>query len=98
MSAPIRTLVAVDRVIEPQAVEALLDDPGITVVGVVDQETGAAGRSSMSADVLLVACGEASESALEFIAAASVDGTDQPIVVVCGGDANGFMRDASLGL
>jgi pilus assembly protein CpaE len=96
LSAPIRTLVAVDRVIEPQAVEALLDDPGITVVGVVDQESGAAGRSSASADVLLVACGQASDTALEFIAAASAEPTDQPIVVVCGGSANGFMREALL--
>jgi pilus assembly protein CpaE len=96
LSAPIRTLVAVDRVIEPQAVEALLDDPGITVVGVVDQASGPTGRSSASADVLLVACGEASDSALEFITSASRDGSDQPIVVVCGGNANGFMRDALL--
>jgi pilus assembly protein CpaE len=96
LSAPIRTLVAVDRVIEPQTVEALLDDPGITVVGVVDQASGPSGRTSASADVLLVACGEASDSALEFIASASHDGSDQPIVVVCGGNANGFMRDALL--
>jgi pilus assembly protein CpaE len=96
LSAPIRTLVAVDRVIEPQAVEALLDDPGITVVGVIDQASGPTGRSSASADVLLVACGEASASALEFITSASSDGSDQPIVVVCGGNANGFMRDALL--
>jgi pilus assembly protein CpaE len=94
LTAPIRTLVAVDRVIEPQAVEALLDDPGITVVGVVDQDSGPGPRSSSSADVLLVACGEASDAAIEFINRASNDGSDQPIVVVCGGHANGFMRDA----
>jgi pilus assembly protein CpaE len=96
LTAPIRTLVAVDRVIEPQAVEALLDDPGITVVGVVDQEAGLAQRSPSSADVLLVACGQASDAAIEFISKASADGSDQPIVVVCGGHANGFMRDALL--
>jgi pilus assembly protein CpaE len=96
LSAPIRTLVAVDRMIEPHAVEALLDDPGITVVGVVEQAAGPASRSSSAADVLLVACGEASDSALEFISSASTDGTDQPIVVVCGGNANGFMREALL--
>jgi pilus assembly protein CpaE len=95
LSSPIRTLVAVDRVIAPQDVETLLDDPGITVVGVVDQESGAVGRASVSADVLLVACGEASGSALEFISAAA-DSGDRPIVVVCGGNANGFMREALL--
>jgi pilus assembly protein CpaE len=94
VTGPIRTLVAVDRVIEPQAVEALLDDPGITVVGVVDQASGPASRSSASADVLLVACGAASDDALEFISSAAHDGSDQPIVVVCGGNANGFVRDA----
>jgi pilus assembly protein CpaE len=82
--------------IEPHAVEALLDDPGITVVGVVDQESGPAARGATVADVMLVACGEASDAALEFIAKASADGTDQPIVVVCGGNANGFMREALL--
>jgi len=96
LSSPIRTLVAVDRVIAPHDVETLLDDPGITVVGVVDQESGAVGRSSVSADVLLVACGEASDSALEFIASAAADGGDRPVVVVCGGNANGFMREALL--
>src|SRR5207302_1397966 len=80
----------------PQTVETLLVDPGITVVGVVDQEAGVAGRSSTAADVLLVACGGASNTALEFIASAAGDGSDQPIVVVCGGNANGFMRDALL--
>jgi pilus assembly protein CpaE len=93
MSAPIRALVAVDRVIDPSTIEAVLDDPGINVVGVVEQDAGVADARAMPADVLLVACGKASESAVEFVAAASRDRDDQPVVVVCGGSPNGFVRD-----
>jgi pilus assembly protein CpaE len=93
MSAPIRALVAVDRVIDPSTIEAVLDDPGINVVGVVEQEAGVADARAMPADVLLVACGTASESAVEFVASAARDRDDQPVVVVCGGSPNGFVRD-----
>ena len=42
-TSPIRTLVAVDDVIEPQTIETILADPGISVVGVVDQASGIPG-------------------------------------------------------
>jgi pilus assembly protein CpaE len=93
MSSPIRALVAVDRVIDPRTVEAVLDDPGISVVGVVDQEAGIPGLDATPSDILLVACGGASDGALGFITSAIRDRPDQPVVVVCGGSPNGFVRD-----
>ena len=62
MSAPIRALVAVDRVIDPRAIETVLDDPGIDVVGVTKQEAGVPDADATPADVLLVACGKASQA------------------------------------
>ncbi|MCW3101239.1 MAG: hypothetical protein JWL77_6857, partial [Chthonomonadaceae bacterium] len=91
MSGAIRTLVAVDNLIDPRLVEAVLDDPGIKVMGVVDQESGLQGLDTTPADVLLVACGAASDEALDFIDGASRASGKRPIVVVCGGSPNGFV-------
>jgi pilus assembly protein CpaE len=91
MSGAIRTLVAVDNLIDPRLVEAVLDDPGIKVMGVVDQESGLQGLDTTPADVLLVACGAASAEALDFIDGAARAAGQRPIVVVCGGSPNGFV-------
>ena len=51
MSAtPIRALVAVDRVMDPRTIEAVLDDPGINVVDIVEQEAGVPDGHSTAAD------------------------------------------------
>jgi pilus assembly protein CpaE len=91
--APIRALVAVDRIIDPRTVEAVLDDPGINVVGVVEQEAGVPAIDAIAADVLLVACGAASDAAVAFIGSASRERGDRPLIVVCAGSPNGFVRD-----
>jgi pilus assembly protein CpaE len=92
-NARIRALVAVDRIIDPRTIEAIVDDPGINVVGVVDQEAGVPAVDPVPADVLLVACGAASDAALAFIGAAARARGNRPLVVVCGGSPNGFVRD-----
>jgi pilus assembly protein CpaE len=93
MSAtPIRALVAVDRLIDARLVEAVVDDPGIKVVGVVEQAAGVPAVDA-AADVLLVACGAASDDAVAFINAAARERGDRPLIVVCGGSPNGFVRD-----
>jgi pilus assembly protein CpaE len=89
---PIRTLVAVDDQIDPITVEGVLDDPGIHIVGVMDHDAGATPRDGANADVLLVACGNESEQALKFIGDAVRERPDRPVVVVCGGSPNGFVR------
>ena len=92
-AAPIRALVAVDRVMDPRMIESVLDDPGIDVVGIVEQDAGVPDAHSTAADVLVVACGAASETAVEFVADAARERAGQPLVVVCGGSPNGFVRD-----
>jgi pilus assembly protein CpaE len=91
--APIRALVAVDRTIDPRVVEAVVDDPGINVVGVVEQQAGVSGLDATAADVLLVACGTASDDALAYVSSASRERRGRPLIVVCGGSPNGFVRD-----
>jgi pilus assembly protein CpaE len=91
-AAPIRALVAVDRLIDARVVEAVVDDPGIKVVGVVEQAAGVPAVDA-AADVLLVACGAASDDAVAFINAAARERGDRPLIVVCGGSPNGFVRE-----
>jgi pilus assembly protein CpaE len=91
-AAPIRALVAVDRLIDARVVEAVVDDPGIKVVSVVEQAAGVPAVDA-AADVLLVACGAASDDAVAFINAAARERGDRPLIVVCGGSPNGFVRE-----
>jgi pilus assembly protein CpaE len=91
--APIRALVAVDRTIDARVVEAVVDDPGIQVVGVVEQAAGVPAVDATAADVLLVACGAASDDAVAFINSAARERGGRPLIVVCGGSPNGFVRD-----
>jgi pilus assembly protein CpaE len=91
--APIRALVAVDRIIDPRVVEAVVDDPGIEVVGVVEQAAGVPAVDATTSDVLLVACGAASEEAVAFISSAARERGGRPMIVVCGGSPNGFVRE-----
>jgi pilus assembly protein CpaE len=93
-AAPIRTLVAVDGVIDPSVVESVLDDPGIEIAGVIESAPDGVARETVLADVLLVACGEHSDEALDFIETAVRDRPERPVVVAYGGSANGFMRRA----
>jgi pilus assembly protein CpaE len=92
-TAPIRALVAIDQAMDPQTIEAVLDDPGIDVVDIVEQEAGLPNGHSAPVDVLVVACSAASETAVEFVAQAARERSGQPLVVACGGSANGFVRD-----
>jgi pilus assembly protein CpaE len=89
-ASTIRALVAVDATIDSRTIELVVDHPHIQVVGVIEQESGPA--DATAADVLLVACGDPSEGALQFVASAREDG-GHPVVVVCGGSPNGFVGD-----
>jgi pilus assembly protein CpaE len=92
--APIRTLVAVDGQTPQQTLESVIGDPGIEVVGVIEQQGDLALRSGMEADALLVACNGHSEAALHYLREASRDRPDLAVVVVSGATPNGFLREA----
>jgi pilus assembly protein CpaE len=92
-NAPLRTLVAVDAIVDPSVVETVLDDPGIEIVSVVQSTADAGTKEGAAADVVLVACGGHSEASLQFIQAAARERPDRPVVVAYAGVANGFVRE-----
>jgi pilus assembly protein CpaE len=92
--APIRTLVAVDGHTQQQTLESVIGDPGIEVVGVLEQQGDLALRSGLEADALLVACNGDSEAALVYMREASRDRPDLAVVVVSSATPNGFLREA----
>jgi pilus assembly protein CpaE len=90
---PIRVLVAVDRLIDAHTVEIVVDDPGIQVVNVIDQEAGRAAVDGIDADVVLIACGAASPTTLAFVHEITQGHDSRPVVVACEGRPNGLVRD-----
>jgi pilus assembly protein CpaE len=92
--APIRTLVAVDGHTEQQTLDSVVGDPGIEVVGVLEQQGDLALRSGLEADALLIACNGNPEAALEYLREASRDRPDLAVVVVSAASPNGFLREA----
>ena len=93
MSDPtVRTLVAIDGRIDPALVERVLDDPRVAVVAVGDPSMGWPGREN--AEALLVVCSDDSDEALELVRRAEISYPGRPVVVVCEGSPNGFLRKA----
>jgi pilus assembly protein CpaE len=91
---PIRTLVAVDGQTPQSTLNSVVGDPGIEVVGVIEQQGDLALRSGLEADVLLVACDGHSDAALGYMREASRDRPDLAVVVVSVATPNGFLREA----
>ena len=94
MSAPIRTLVATDGQLDQRTLTSILDDPGIEVVGVLEQQGDLRLRAGLDADALLVACNGHTDVALAYVAEATRDRPDLPVVVVSGNAANRFLHQA----
>jgi pilus assembly protein CpaE len=93
MSDPtVRTLVAVDGNVDSMLVERVLADPRVAVVAVGDPSMGWPGREN--AEALLIVCRDESEAALELVRRAQVTYPGRPVVVVCEGSPNGFLRKA----
>jgi len=93
-NSPIRTLVAVDGHTDQRTIDSVLDDPGIEVVGVIEENGDLALRSGLVADALLVACNGNASRALEYLKEASRERPDLAVVVVSAAAANGLLRDA----
>ena len=54
-TAPIRTLIAVDNAVDQKVLEAAISDPGIEVIGVLDNHGEMARRTDANVDAMLVA-------------------------------------------
>lgn len=88
----VRALVAVDRGVDADLVERVLDDPGVTVAAVGDAATG--WPSQRGADALVVLCREGSEEGLGLVRRGRAAFPGSPVVVLCQGTPNGFMGKA----
>ncbi|HSE82653.1 MAG TPA: AAA family ATPase [Gaiellaceae bacterium] len=94
MTHSIRTLVALDEGVDREALQALLPiDPEIQIVGVVDGlEDSWTTLQETPTDLLVVACPGYSDRALFLVDGAVKQRPERPVVVVCDGPANGFVR------
>jgi pilus assembly protein CpaE len=93
-AAPIKILVAVDGGVERQAMEAVLGDPGIEVVEVLDTHGELADRTSnLQIDAMLVACNGHPDVALAYVAEAARERPSWPVVVVTTSSATALVRE-----
>jgi pilus assembly protein CpaE len=90
----IRTLVALDEGVDRDLVHAALPvDSGVDVVGMVDGlEDSWNTLQETPTDLLVVACAGYSDRALFLIDGAVKQRPERPIVVLCHGSPNGFVR------
>jgi pilus assembly protein CpaE len=92
----IKTLIALDESVSRDVVEAALPSSGeIDVVGLVEglEETWSMLQGTPN-DLLVIACGSASERALFLIEGAVKQRPDRPVVVLSDGSSNGFVQRA----
>ncbi|MDQ3777904.1 MAG: AAA family ATPase, partial [Actinomycetota bacterium] len=94
MNDRVKTLVALDGDVDRARVEnALPEGSNIDVVAVVDGlEESWTTLQDTGADLVIVACGGYSESALVFIDGVVKQQAQRPVVVLCDASPNGFVR------
>jgi len=94
MTDAIRALVALDKDVDREVVHAALPaDSDIHVVGLVDGlEESWSALQATSTDLLVVACAGFSDRALFFVEGAVKQKPERPVVVICEGSPNGFVR------
>ena len=93
-SKPIKALVAIDAGVPYETVQkALPVTSDIQIVGLVEGlEEGWTTLQETPADLVVVACGEYSDRAIFFIDGAVKQRPSRPVVVLCEGSPNGFVR------
>jgi pilus assembly protein CpaE len=94
MAGSIRAFVALDSGTDRALLQSVFPgEPEVEVVALVEElDQGSASVAEPESNLLVVACDGASDQALGFIEAAVKGCPDRPVVVVCSGPANGFVR------
>jgi pilus assembly protein CpaE len=93
MAHAIKAVVALDGGADRAQLEAVFPrEPDVEVVAFHDGLGNGAGAAEAGSNLLVVACGGYSEHVLGFIESAVQECPDRPVVVLCGGQANGFVR------
>jgi pilus assembly protein CpaE len=96
MERTITALVALDRGSDEETVRALLGETeDLELAGLVDGLDAAwAAMGDRPVDVAILACPPESEQALWFLRESARTYPDRPVVVLCPGSPNGFVRQA----
>jgi pilus assembly protein CpaE len=94
MSRLIRAIVALDEAAEREAAAAWLSsDQQVQIVGFVeDLGHGWDAVAEVASDVLIVVCAGYSDRALYYIDGSARQRPERPVVVLCSGSPNGFVR------
>jgi pilus assembly protein CpaE len=93
-ASPIKTMVAVDGAVDRRTLEAVLGDPGIEVVEVLETHGELSERASnLQIDAMLIACNGHPDVALAYVAEAARERPDWPIVVVTTSQATALVRE-----
>jgi len=92
MTQTIRAVVALDAAERDEAAAWLSAAPELQIVGFVDELEQAWDSLPDTADLLVVVCAGYSDRALYFIDGAVRQHPDRPVVVLCSGSPNGFVR------
>jgi CheY-like chemotaxis protein len=96
MAQPVKTLIALESGSDHRAIQDALDLPGeIQIVGLVDGlEESWSALQETPAELLLIGCAGYSDRVLFLIDGAVKQKRDRPVVVLCDGPSNGFVRRA----
>jgi pilus assembly protein CpaE len=93
MSQPIRTVVALGANAEREAAAAwLAAEPAVQIVGFVDQEQDHDTAVETPSDLLVLVSAGYSQRSLSLIENAVLRRPDRPVVVLCSGSPNGYVR------
>jgi pilus assembly protein CpaE len=94
MKDPVRILVAVEAGLDPESVETVLAlEPSVQIVSVSESLDGDFDkRAEEAAELLVVACGGYSDRVISYIEGNVKAHPDRPVVVLCDGPMNGFVR------
>jgi pilus assembly protein CpaE len=93
MTKAVRTLVVLDPAVPRDDVVSALPTDGVDVVAMVDGFSDVDDALQRTrADMIVVACDHDSEAVIEIIADARRKRPDRPVVVLCSGAPNGFVR------
>jgi DNA-binding NarL/FixJ family response regulator len=96
MERAITALVTLERGVDEDAVrEVLAETQGLELAGLVDGlDAGWTAMGERSADVVVLVCVADSEQALWFLRESARAYPDRPVVILCPGSDNGFVRHA----
>jgi pilus assembly protein CpaE len=90
-----RTLLAVHGAVDVAALEKLIiEEPGLQLAGLIDNDAAWSTRTTIEADILVVACAGPSDAVLDLVSEEAAVRPAMPVVVLCEGAPTGFVRQA----